>query len=275
MVTSVLHIAKFIPKKKNRKRGNAETINDDETEERRQKTKIDWDLLRKEKTASFNTELKHILEQQQQQTRTTEEGTNNDDNNTWTPDKGCPYENLVDAIETAAVKIAPSNGRTKRPPWFKMNESVLMNAIRERDKATINLKTHRCEENKIIAATKRQALLKAKSRRKNQMAQQQTHRNRTTRQQPQRRVEKLQRSQRRLHRASQQSCKHENEKSRWHHGKNRQRKRRHHVQTLRTSDQPTRTLLLRPLNPRRNPNTPHPICDGHNPNNKRNTTWLR
>jgi hypothetical protein len=37
-----------------------------------------------------------------------------------------------------------------------------MNAIRERDKATINLKTHCCEENKVIAATKRQILLKAK-----------------------------------------------------------------------------------------------------------------
>jgi hypothetical protein len=37
-----------------------------------------------------------------------------------------------------------------------------MNAIRECGKATINLKTHRCEENKIIAATKRQILLKAK-----------------------------------------------------------------------------------------------------------------
>jgi hypothetical protein len=37
-----------------------------------------------------------------------------------------------------------------------------MNAIREHDKATINVKTHRCEENKIIAATKRQILLKAK-----------------------------------------------------------------------------------------------------------------
>jgi hypothetical protein len=165
MVTSVLHIAKFITKKKNRrKKGNAETINNDKTEERRQKTKIDWDLLRKKKKASFNTELKHILEQQQQQqqqAQTTEEE-NNNNNNTWTPDKGCPYENLVEAIETAAAKIAPSNGKTKRPPWFKMNESVLMNAIRERDKATINLKTHRCEENKIIADTKRQILLKAK-----------------------------------------------------------------------------------------------------------------
>jgi hypothetical protein len=117
------HIAKFIPKKKNRKRGNAKAINNDETEERRQKTKIDWDLLRKKKAASFNTELEHILEQQQQQTRTEEE--NNDDNNTWTPDKGCPYENFIEAIETAAAKIAPSDGRTKRPPWFKMNESVL------------------------------------------------------------------------------------------------------------------------------------------------------
>jgi hypothetical protein len=87
---------------------------------------------------------------------------NNKDDNTWTLDKGCPYKNLVEAIETAAAKIAPSDGRAKRPPWFKMNESTLMDAIKERDKATINLNTHRCKENKIIAATKRQILLKAK-----------------------------------------------------------------------------------------------------------------
>ena len=162
MVTSVMHIAKFIPKKKNRKRDNAETINNDETEKRRQKTKIDWDLLRKRKSATFNAELKHILDQQQQQARTEEENDDNNDNNTWTPDKGCPYENLVEAIETAAAKVAPSDGKTKRPPWFRMNETVLMDAIKERDKATINLKTHRSEENKVIAATKRQILLKAK-----------------------------------------------------------------------------------------------------------------
>jgi hypothetical protein len=113
MVTSVMQIAKFIPQKKNRKRDNAETINNDETEKRRQKTKIDWDLLRKKKKAPFNTELEHILEQQQQQQARTDEE-NADDDNTWTPNKGCPYKNLVEAIGTAAAKIAPSDGRAKR-----------------------------------------------------------------------------------------------------------------------------------------------------------------
>ena len=167
MVASTMHIAKFIPKKENRKvRNDDETPNCEETEKRRQKTKIDWDLLRKKKPAIFNAELKNILKQQQQQQQTrTEEDDDKDDknhNNTWTPEKGCPYETLIQAIETAAIKTAPSDGKTKRPPWFRMDETNLMQAIRERDEAILNLKTHRCEQNKIIAATKRQTLLKAK-----------------------------------------------------------------------------------------------------------------
>jgi hypothetical protein len=47
----------------------------------------------------------------------------------------CPYKLLSKAIKKAVRAVAPSNGKKKKPPSFKMAEETIMRAIKNRDEA--------------------------------------------------------------------------------------------------------------------------------------------
>jgi hypothetical protein len=66
----------------------------------------------------------------------------------WHPGMECPYECLSNTIKEAARAVAPSNGRKKRPPWFKMSEDKILKAIRTRDEVHRKHQENTTEESK-------------------------------------------------------------------------------------------------------------------------------
>jgi hypothetical protein len=83
----------------------------------------------------------------------------------------CPYESLSHAMEEAARVNCPSDGTRKRPPWFAMSVGVIMDTIKNRNRAHLEHKERPTEESRqnlrqsrrIVTTAKAAAKVKSKS----------------------------------------------------------------------------------------------------------------
>jgi hypothetical protein len=147
-------------RKRTQRRHNQPTDDDsNNTQPTREKPiKIDWESLRleDEKKATFHELLEEELESRSLFSL-----------ETWDFESACPYDEYAAAIKSAAERASPSDGKEKRPSWFKLSKSVIEAAIQNRDQATKSYLTNPSQENraKLTQAriVKKQVIIKARN----------------------------------------------------------------------------------------------------------------